>query len=108
MQPEGWLIVMDDCLDALRAMPAGSVGVSPTSPPYNIGVDYNQHNDQMPRGAYLAWLGVLYREISMRQARRTPRPVYRIRQSSKPETVTSPGSWDSKNESAAADLIGAR
>lgn len=60
MQHEGWLIVMDDCLDALRAMPAGSVDVSPTSPPYNIGVDYNQHND--PRGAYLAWLGEFFTE----------------------------------------------
>jgi hypothetical protein len=50
MQHEDWLIVMDDCLDALRAMPAESVDVIPTSPLYNIGMDYNRHNDRMPPG----------------------------------------------------------
>jgi hypothetical protein len=33
MQRERWLIVMDDCLNALRALPAEMVDVSPTSPP---------------------------------------------------------------------------
>ena len=63
MQHEGWLIVMADCLDALRAIPAESVDVSPTSPPYNMGVEYNQHNDRMPRGAYLAWLSKFFIEM---------------------------------------------
>ena len=63
MQHKGWLIVMEDCLNALRAMPTESVDVSPTSPPYNIGVDYNQHNDRMPRGVYLAWLGEFFIEM---------------------------------------------
>jgi site-specific DNA-methyltransferase (adenine-specific) len=56
MQPEGWIVVLDDCLDVLRAMPAGSADVVTTSPPYNQAVAYHQHNDRMPRGAYLNWI----------------------------------------------------
>jgi site-specific DNA-methyltransferase (adenine-specific) len=56
MQHEGWSIVIEDCLNALRAMPAGSVDLIVTSFPYNIGVNYSQHDDRMPRSAFLAWL----------------------------------------------------
>ncbi len=63
MQHEGWLIVMADCLDALPALTTETVDVCPTSPPYNIGIEYNQHNDRMPRGAYLAWLSEFFIEL---------------------------------------------
>lgn len=33
----------------------GSVDVVVTSPPYNIGVAYNSHDDTAPREEYLAW-----------------------------------------------------
>jgi site-specific DNA-methyltransferase (adenine-specific) len=56
MQHEGWVIVMGDCLDILRALPAESADVVPTSPPYNQAIAYHQHNDRMPRGAYLEWI----------------------------------------------------
>jgi site-specific DNA-methyltransferase (adenine-specific) len=62
MQHEGWLIVMEDCLDALRAIPA-EVDVIPTSPPYNIGMGYNRHNDRMLRETYLTWLSERFAEI---------------------------------------------
>jgi site-specific DNA-methyltransferase (adenine-specific) len=56
MQHEGWAIVMGDCLDVLRTLPAVSADVVPTSPPYNQAAAYHQHNDRMPRGTYLAWI----------------------------------------------------
>jgi site-specific DNA-methyltransferase (adenine-specific) len=37
-------------------MPAGSVDIVVTSPPYNIGVAYRSYHDRRPRAAYLAWL----------------------------------------------------
>jgi site-specific DNA-methyltransferase (adenine-specific) len=45
-----------DCIDALRAMPAASVNVIVTSPPYNIGVAYRSYDDRRPRAEYIEWL----------------------------------------------------
>ncbi len=56
MQHEGWVIVMGDCLDVLRALPPESADVVPTSPPYNQAINYHQHNDRMPRCTYLDWI----------------------------------------------------
>ena len=36
---------MDRCVDVIV-----------TSPPYNIGVRYSRHRDEMPRGLYLDWI----------------------------------------------------
>ena len=47
MQHKGWLTVMEDYLNALRATPIETVDVIVTSPPYNIGVNYGQHDDHM-------------------------------------------------------------
>ena len=34
----------------------GSVDVVVTSPPYNIGTQYNQYKDKMPKNSYLQWI----------------------------------------------------
>jgi site-specific DNA-methyltransferase (adenine-specific) len=44
-----------DCLDVLASLPAGSVSVVVTSPPYNLGIKYRSYEDDMPRSEYLAW-----------------------------------------------------
>jgi len=44
-----------DCLEGMRALPAESVDVVVTSPPYNLGVAYRSYGDRLPRGDYLAW-----------------------------------------------------
>ena len=67
MQHEGWTVVLDDCLNVLHAMPSGSVHVIVTSPPYNIGVNYSQHDDEMPRSAFLACLGECFAELPLCQ-----------------------------------------
>lgn len=57
-------IVLSDCVTYLQGMEANLVDVCVTSPPYNIGVAYQSHNDRMPKAAYLAWMGTIAFEIA--------------------------------------------
>ena len=46
-----------DCIEGMQQRLAdGSVDVIVTSPPYNIGVAYNSHKDDMPFDDYLDWM----------------------------------------------------
>ncbi len=40
----------------MQRLPAGSVDIIVTSPPYNIGKAYNSYDDQKPRDDYLDWM----------------------------------------------------
>jgi site-specific DNA-methyltransferase (adenine-specific) len=44
-----------DCLDVFGQLPAHSVDVIVTSPPYNLGIQYNRYQDTLSRTDYLAW-----------------------------------------------------
>lgn len=44
-----------DCVDLLSRLPAQSVDVIVTSPPYNLGIRYNSYRDTLPREQYLDW-----------------------------------------------------
>ena len=44
-----------DCIDVFKQMPAGSVDVIVTSPPYNLGVRYNTYQDTLSGADYLSW-----------------------------------------------------
>ena len=44
-----------DCVAGLRALPAASVDLVVTSPPYNLGIAYSQFEDTSGREQYLAW-----------------------------------------------------
>jgi len=45
-----------DCIPGMDAMlEANSVDVVVTSPPYNLGIGYNSHDDSGPRAEYLEW-----------------------------------------------------
>ncbi len=47
-----------DCLEGMgRYVEEQSVDVIVTSPPYNIGIAYNEYNDKVPREEYIKWLG---------------------------------------------------
>jgi len=46
----------EDCLRALREMDSGSVDVIVTSPPYNLGIDYESYDDSLSREDYLEWI----------------------------------------------------
>src|SRR4051794_29455238 len=44
-----------DCLDVFRQLPAHSVDVIVTSPPYNLGIGYGTYQDSLSPSAYLDW-----------------------------------------------------
>jgi site-specific DNA-methyltransferase (adenine-specific) len=52
-----------DCLDILPTLPAGSVELAFADPPFNIGLDYPDHDDDRPPAEYLAWLEARFREV---------------------------------------------
>lgn len=47
-----------DCIEGMSEfLEDDSIDVVVTSPPYNIGIGYNEHNDNLPRDKYLKWMG---------------------------------------------------
>ena len=44
-----------DCLEVFRQIEPGSVDVIVTSPPYNLGIHYNEYDDTISRADYLEW-----------------------------------------------------
>jgi len=44
-----------DCLEVFRQLPPQSVDVIVTSPPYNLGIEYNRYEDALPAADYLDW-----------------------------------------------------
>ena len=44
-----------DCLEVFRQLPAQSVDVIVTSPPYNLGIQYGRYQDSLPPAEYLEW-----------------------------------------------------
>lgn len=55
-------IICGDCLEVMRDIPSNSVHLAITSPPYNVGKDYDNHNDKMDYKEYLKWLKEVWRE----------------------------------------------
>ncbi len=50
-------IFVIDCIEGMRQyLDDGEVDVVVTSPPYNIGKNYNVYNDRLPREQYLDWM----------------------------------------------------
>ncbi len=45
-----------DCIRGMRRLHDRSIDIIVTSPPYNIGKDYNSYDDRQPREEYLDWL----------------------------------------------------
>ena len=58
---------LQDCITGINQnLQNNSVDVVVTSPPYNIGIDYNSYNDELPREKYLKWLeevGIVIKNI---------------------------------------------
>jgi site-specific DNA-methyltransferase (adenine-specific) len=50
-------LYLEDCNTGMeRDLQADSVDVVITSPPYNIGINYDTHRDNLPRAEYLGWM----------------------------------------------------
>ena len=57
-------VVLGDCIEGMKRMRARSVDVVVTSPPYNIGMAYGQHNDRMAEDNYHDWMDRVANEIA--------------------------------------------
>jgi DNA modification methylase len=56
-------IICGDSRAVLHAMPDECVHLAITSPPYNVGLEYDSHNDKMPYDDYLKWLTGFWSEL---------------------------------------------
>ncbi len=52
-----FFLVEGDCVAGMRQLPADSVDVVVTSPPYNLGIKYRSYDDDLARDEYLKWTG---------------------------------------------------
>ena len=55
-------VIKGDVLDVMKKLPDNSIHLAITSPPYNVGKDYDSHNDQMNYDDYLDWLNKVWAE----------------------------------------------
>jgi site-specific DNA-methyltransferase (adenine-specific) len=55
--PRALRFYLGDSVELLSSLPARSVDVVVTSPPYNLGIQYRSYHDGRPRPEYLAWTG---------------------------------------------------
>ncbi len=62
--PEDYInkIICGDCLEVMKGMPDKSVDLIVTSPPYNVGIEYDNHNDKMPLVNYEFWLNTKFEQ----------------------------------------------
>lgn len=56
-------LILGDCLIELKKLQANSVDLVITSPPYNCGIEYETHNDNMNWPDYYKWCGEWLKEI---------------------------------------------
>ncbi len=55
-------IINGDVLKVMRNIPSNSIHLAITSPPYNVGKNYDNHNDSMNYQEYLNWLNEVWKE----------------------------------------------
>jgi len=56
-------IINCDCVTGMLALPAGSVDICITSPPYNLNIAYGTYEDNKPRKEYLEWLDNVFSAV---------------------------------------------
>jgi site-specific DNA-methyltransferase (adenine-specific) len=55
-------IICADCLETMRQIPDNTVHLAVTSPPYNLGINYDIHNDSLAYQEYLDWMKKVWLE----------------------------------------------
>jgi len=55
-------IICGDALRVLNRIPSNSIHMAITSPPYNIGVNYDVYKDDLEYQSYLSWLREIWKE----------------------------------------------
>lgn len=56
-------IINADAKKTMEKIPSNSIHMAITSPPYNVGLDYSEHGDNMDYDSYLDWLETVFREL---------------------------------------------
>lgn len=56
-------VVHGDALQTLRRLPAESIHLAITSPPYNVGIPYAGYADDRSHAEYLGWLRTVWAEL---------------------------------------------
>src|SRR5207248_1027797 len=54
----------EDCVSGMPGLPAGSIDLVVTSPPYNLGIRYSKFSDRADRAGYLQWCKTWAAEIA--------------------------------------------
>ena len=53
---QGQTLLLDDCVAAMDGMPANSIDIVVTSPPYNLKLAYSTYDDGLSEEDYVSWL----------------------------------------------------
>ena len=48
-------VVQGDCVSGMKSLQAGTVNLVFADPPFNIGYEYDQYQDNLGKDAYLRW-----------------------------------------------------
>ena len=51
-----------DCFDGMKHIPDGTINLTVTSPPYNVGLSYNEYDDNKAYSDYLSWIKDIFNE----------------------------------------------
>lgn len=62
-------VICGDCLEVMSQIPDNSVHLAITSPPYNLGITYDVHNDSLAYERYLQWMKDVWLETKRVLAR---------------------------------------
>ena len=54
------IIHNQDCVKGMLSLPANSIDIIVTSPPYNLGIDYGTYDDNKSRQDYLDWMDSVF------------------------------------------------
>ncbi len=57
-------VCREDCVRGMAELPAGSIDLVVTSPPYNLGIRYSKFSDTADRMSYLRWCNTWAAEIA--------------------------------------------
>ena len=57
------VIHLQDCIQGMLELPAQSIDIVSTSPPYNLGIEYGTYKDNKPRQEYLDWLDSVFAAV---------------------------------------------
>jgi DNA modification methylase len=57
-----------DCVEFCNSAPSGFVNLTVTSPPYNVGISYNEYGDTLGYDQYVAWLDSVWEALYKVQA----------------------------------------